>query len=84
MSAVKRVEFVSDRMSSILPRGRWCNMIVLNVDAPTEVKIDDMTDSFYEELEHVFGKLPNYHMKTRHLQTNSWEYEKLVMIMELQ
>jgi hypothetical protein len=42
MSAVKRVEFVSDRMSYITLRGRWCNIIVLNVHAPTEdnIKMD--------------------------------------------
>jgi hypothetical protein len=26
-------------------------------------EFDDMNDSFYEELEHVFDKLPKYHMK---------------------
>ena len=31
VSAVKTVDFVSDRMSYILLRGRWCNIIVLNV-----------------------------------------------------
>jgi hypothetical protein len=46
MSAVKRVEFVSDRMSYIILRGRWCNMIVLNVRASTEDKIDDVKDRF--------------------------------------
>jgi hypothetical protein len=35
-SAVKRVEFVSDRVSYIVLRGRWCNIIVLNVHAPSE------------------------------------------------
>jgi hypothetical protein len=35
ISAVKRVEFVSDRMSYIILRGRWCHVIVLNVHAPT-------------------------------------------------
>jgi hypothetical protein len=48
MSAVKRVEFVSDRMSYIKLRGRWRNIIVLNVHAPTEDKIDDIKDRFYE------------------------------------
>jgi hypothetical protein len=28
-----------------------------------EDKIDDIKDRFYEELEHVFDKLPKYHMK---------------------
>ena len=54
MSAVKRVEFVSDRMSYIVPRSRWCNIIVLNVHAPSEEKSDNSKDSFYEELEQVF------------------------------
>jgi hypothetical protein len=53
ISAVKRVEFVSSRVSYIILRGRWCDIIVLNVHAPTEDKIDDMKDRFYEELEHV-------------------------------
>jgi hypothetical protein len=60
ISAVKRVEFVSDRMSYIILGGRWCHIIVLNVHAPTEDKTDDVKDSFYEELERVFDKFHNY------------------------
>jgi hypothetical protein len=63
ISAVKRVEFVSDRISHIILRGRWCHIVVLNVHAPTEDKTDDVKDSFYEELEHMFYKFPKYHMK---------------------
>jgi exonuclease III len=63
MSAVKRVEFVSDRMSYIILRDRWCHIIVLNVHAPTEDKTADVNGSFYEELEHMFDKFPKYHMK---------------------
>jgi hypothetical protein len=33
-SAVKRVEFVSDRMSYIILRGYWCHIIVLNIHSP--------------------------------------------------
>ncbi|PNF24087.1 hypothetical protein B7P43_G04300, partial [Cryptotermes secundus] len=61
MSAVKRVEFVSDRMSFIILRGRWCDIVVLNVHAPTEDKVDDIKDRFYEELERIFDKFPKYH-----------------------
>jgi endonuclease/exonuclease/phosphatase family metal-dependent hydrolase len=50
-------------MSYIILRGRWCHIIVLNVHALTEDKIDDVMDSFYEELERVFDKFPKYHMK---------------------
>jgi hypothetical protein len=53
ISAVKRVEFVSDRMSYIILRGRWCHIIVLDVYVPTEDKINDMKDSFYKELEPI-------------------------------
>jgi hypothetical protein len=45
ISAVKRVEFISDRMYINL-KGRWCHIIVLNVHAPTEDKIDYVKDSF--------------------------------------
>jgi hypothetical protein len=63
ISAVKTVEFVRDRMSCILLRGRWYHIIVLNVHAPTDDKTDDVKDSFFEELERVFHKFPKYHMK---------------------
>jgi hypothetical protein len=39
MSAVKRVEFASGRMSYIILRGRWYNIIVLNIHPPTEIKL---------------------------------------------
>jgi hypothetical protein len=63
ISAVKRVEFVSDRMSYIIVRGRWCHVIVLKGHAPIEDKTGDMKDSFYKELERVFDKFPKYHIK---------------------
>jgi hypothetical protein len=94
---LKRVEFVSDRMSYIILRGCWSHIIVLNVHAPTEDKTDDVKDSFYEDLDHVFDKLCNYHMKMllgdfnakvgrkkKKPQKLGMEvYTKLVMIMEL-
>jgi hypothetical protein len=62
IAAVERLEFVSDRIPYIILRGRWCDIIVLNVDAPTEDTID-MKDRFYKELEHLFNKSLNYHKK---------------------
>jgi len=41
VSAVKRVEFVSDRVSYIVLRDCWCNIIVLNVHIPSEEKSDN-------------------------------------------
>jgi hypothetical protein len=40
--AVKRAEFVSDKISYIILRGYWCHIIVLNVHAATEDKTDDV------------------------------------------
>jgi exonuclease III len=60
ISVVKRAEFVSDRMSCIILRGRWCDNLILNVHAPTEDKIDDPKDRFYKELVHIFDKFPKY------------------------
>jgi hypothetical protein len=39
VSAIKRVDFVGYRMLYITLRGRWCDIIVLNVHAPTESKM---------------------------------------------
>jgi hypothetical protein len=60
---VKRVEFVSDRVSYIILIDRWCHIIVLNVHAPAEDKTEDVKDGFYGELERVFDKFPKYHKK---------------------
>jgi exonuclease III len=63
VSAVKRVEFISDRVSYIVLRGPWFNIIVLNMYAPSEDKSDDSKDSFYEEFGQVYDHFPKYHMK---------------------
>jgi exonuclease III len=60
--AVKTVEFVSDRMPYIILRGRWCEVIVLNVHGPTEDKTDEVNDSFYEEFGPMFDKFSKYHV----------------------
>ena len=60
---MKRVEFVSDRLSYVVLRGCWHNIIVVNVHTPSEEKSDESKDSFYEELEQVFDHFPKYHMK---------------------
>jgi hypothetical protein len=50
-------------VSYVVLRGRWCNIIVLNVHAPSEEKSDESKDSFYEELEQVYDHFPKYHIK---------------------
>ena len=50
-------------MFCVIESSIWCNIIVLNVHAPSEDKDDDNKDSFYEEIEYLFDQLPMYHMK---------------------
>jgi hypothetical protein len=50
-------------MPYIILRGFWCHIIVLKVIAPTEEKIDDLKDSFCQEMKSVFDKFYKYHMK---------------------
>jgi hypothetical protein len=45
-SAAMTAGFVSDWVSYIVMRGRWCNIIVLNVHAPSEEKSDGSKDRF--------------------------------------
>jgi hypothetical protein len=96
-SVVKRVEFVNDRMTYIILRGRWFLIIVLNVHITTEDKIDDVKDSVYKELECIFDKF-KYHVnilledrkakkaenKFLNRQLGMKVYTKVVMIMELE
>ena len=72
-------------MSYIVLKGRWCNIIVLNVHAPSEEKSDESKDGFYEQLEQVFYHFPKYHTKIllgdfnakvgerEYFQTDNWE-----------
>ena len=41
----------------------YCNIIVLNMHAPSEEKSDSSKESFYVELEQVFDHFPKYDMK---------------------
>jgi hypothetical protein len=82
-------------MSYIILRGRWCNIVVLNVNGPCEDKSDDVTDSLYEEQGCVFDQFPRYDMKVLLRDFNVKVgredifklgmrlHTKLVMIMEL-
>ena len=45
-------------MSYVVLRGHRCNIVILNVHAPSEEKSDDSEDSFYEELDHILDHFP--------------------------
>ena len=50
-------------MSYIGLRGRWYNVVVFNVHAPSEEKSDDLKGGFYEALEEVFDHFTKYDLK---------------------
>jgi len=43
---MKRIEYVSDRLSYIVLKGRWLHIIVVNVHAPSEEKIEEVKEIF--------------------------------------
>jgi hypothetical protein len=94
--AVRRVQLISDRMSYIILRGRWCNIIVPNVHAPCEDKYNDVNNSFYEKLGRVLNQFPSNDTKILldfnanvcrediiKRQSGTTFHTKLVLIMEL-
>jgi len=46
VSAVKRIEIVSDRLSYIVLKGRWLHIIVVNVHVPSEEKSEELKEIF--------------------------------------
>jgi hypothetical protein len=51
-------------MPYIIPRGHFCDIIVLNIHAPTEDTIYDVKYSFHEEQECIFYTFSKYHVKS--------------------
>ena len=60
VSAVKRVEFVRDRLSYIVLRCRLRNIIVVNVHAPSEEKGDDSKGDLVADLNFIVVRWRNY------------------------
>jgi hypothetical protein len=50
-------------MLHIILRGRWHNIIVLNVHTTCENMSNDISDRFYEEVRCVFDQFPRYDIK---------------------
>ena len=57
------MEFVSDRMWYIVPKGRWCNVIVLNVQCTNWWEKWWFKKQFYDELKQAFDHYTKNLMK---------------------
>jgi hypothetical protein len=62
-SAIRKTNFISERMSYITLRSRWCKIIFLNLHVSYEDKRDDVKYSFYEEFVLLSFHFPRYYMK---------------------
>ena len=54
----------SDGVSYIVLRGRWCNIIVQNVQSESQEKSDDSKAVFMRSESSLFYHLPKFHMLT--------------------
>jgi hypothetical protein len=54
---------VDDRVSILRIRGRFFNITLFSIDAPTEKKEDEVKDAFYEKLEEVYDSTPRNDVK---------------------
>ena len=45
-AAARRIYFLSDRVPRIVLTGHWCNIIVLNVHAPSKIRVVIQTTVF--------------------------------------
>jgi hypothetical protein len=59
VSTIKTVEFVSDRMSCLVLKGHWFNIIVLNWHARTEEKNEDSKHSFMRNSSRISITFPS-------------------------
>jgi endonuclease/exonuclease/phosphatase family metal-dependent hydrolase len=56
-------EPINERICRIRLKGKFRNISLLSVHAPTEERSDEEKESFYERLEETYGKIPKYDMK---------------------
>ena len=52
------VEFQNERLSKLRLKGKFNNITLINVYAPTEEKTDEIKEQFYNDLQHVIDNIP--------------------------
>ena len=85
LDAVIHFEPINERMCNIRLRGKFYNISLVSIYAPTEESEDEEKDQFYDLLEETVGKLPSYDLKIilgdanakvgreKNLETSDWE-----------
>lgn len=54
---------INERLCTLRMRGKFYNISVINVHAPTEEKTSEVKESFYEELDRAYSQCPSHDLK---------------------
>jgi hypothetical protein len=60
MNKILGFEPISDRICKLRVKGKFHNITLINIYAPTEDKEEDIKEQFYEELQRVQDRVPKY------------------------
>uniref|UniRef100_A0A8D9F872 Craniofacial development protein 2 n=1 Tax=Cacopsylla melanoneura TaxID=428564 RepID=A0A8D9F872_9HEMI len=63
LEAIKKYVFINPRLSYIQLKGKFNDIFIINVHAPTEDASTENKDEYYEILEELYSQLPNYATK---------------------
>jgi exonuclease III len=60
MNKILRFEPISDRICRLRVKGKFHNMTLINIYVPTEDKVDEIKEQFYEELQRTQDRIPKH------------------------
>ena len=60
MNKILGFEPISDRICKLRVKGKFHNMTLINIHAPTEDKEEEINEKFYEELQRTQDKVPKH------------------------
>jgi exonuclease III len=64
MNKMLGLEPISDCICKLRVKGKFHNITLINIYAPTEDKEEDIKEQFYEELQRVQGRVPKHDLTT--------------------